>query len=214
MTSTQTTVLIADDHAIVRMGLRGVLDAAPDLTVVAEAATAAEALSQARLHRADVVLLDLQYHGHTERGTDVIPALLALEPTPVVIVLTTYDNDQDVLEALDAGARSYLLKDLPPQELLSAIRQAAAGRDAVDRRVAKRLAARGTAPASELSRRELDVLHLVAQGHTNADIAKTLFLSQATVKTHLVHIFSKLHVSSRTGAVAAARERGLLRPGT
>ncbi|GAA1331501.1 response regulator transcription factor [Brachybacterium rhamnosum] len=215
-------VLLADDHAIVRRGLLAVLAAEEGIEVVGEAGTAEAALDLARRVLPDVVLLDLQFGAGT-RGTAVIGPLRALDPPPAVLVLTTYDNDQDVLAAMDAGAAGYLLKDSPAEELATAVRRAGRGAgspgavtasDAVgaqlDARIARRLRDRDSPTA--LSARELEVLALVAAGRSNSAIASELFLSQATVKTHLVHVFDKLAVTSRTEAVAAARERGMLRP--
>lgn len=203
-------ILLSDDHAIVRRGLSAVLSAEPDLEVVAEADRPEEAVLHARSQPVDVVLLDLQYSTSSRRGTEVIPELRALDPAPTVLVLTTYDNDEDVLTAMDAGADGYLLKDSSPEDLAAAVRRAAGGRSALDRRVADRLARRDAEVA--LSAREREVLVLVAAGRTNAAIAAELFLSQATVKTHLVHIFDKLQARSRTDAVAKARAAGILRP--
>lgn len=202
-------ILVADDHAIVRRGLVWVLDAEEDLEVIAEAEAPEAARDRARLGDVDVVLLDLQFTTSTLRGTAVIPGLRAIEPPPAVVVLTTYDNDQDVLEAMEAGASGYLLKDSPPEELVGAVRRAALGTRVVDARVRSRLDA---GDPSALSEREREVLRLVAEGRTNAQIASELFLSQATVKTHLVHVFDKLEARSRTDAVARARARGILRP--
>ena len=199
-------VLLADDHAIVRRGLVAVLSAEDGLEVVGEAGTAEHALEIARRTTPDVVLLDLQFGGAL-RGTEVIAPLRALPEPPAVLVLTTYD----VIAAMDAGAAGYLLKDSPAEELAAAVRRAGQGRGAgLDPRIARRLRER-EAPTA-LSARELEVLGLVAAGRTNSAIAGELFLSQATVKTHLVHVFDKLGVASRTEAVAAARERGILRP--
>lgn len=202
-------ILLSDDHAIVRRGLGAVLEAHADIEVVGEAATAQEALAAARRLHPDVVLLDLQYGGGAERGSAVIAPLHALSPSPAVLVLTTYDNDQDVTEAMEAGADGYLLKDSEPETILEAVRRAAAGSGTVDPRLARR---RDQDSPERLTARERDVLALVADGRTNAQIATELFLSQATVKTHLVHVFEKLRVTSRTEAVAAARRLGILRP--
>lgn len=202
-------ILVADDHAIVRRGLVWVLDAHEDLQVVAEADSPEAARDRARRGDVDVVLLDLQFTTSRLRGSAVIPDLRAVEDPPAVVVLTTYDNDQDVLEAMEAGASGYLLKDSSPEELATAVRRAALGSRVVDERVRSRLDPTG--PES-LSEREREVLLLVAAGRTNAQIAAEMFLSQATVKTHLVHVFDKLGAGSRTDAVARARARGILRP--
>ena len=203
-------ILLSDDHAIVRRGLLAVLAAEEDVEVVAEAATTAEALLLARSVHPDVVLLDLSYGAGSVRGTEIIAELVALDPPPAVLVLTTYDNDQDVTAAMDAGARGYLLKDSPAEELVAAVRRARTEGSALDPRISRRLQRR--VGGHSLSSRELEVLALVAAGRTNAAIASELFLSQATVKTHLVHIFDKLGVTSRTEAVARARTEGMLRP--
>lgn len=203
-------VLLADDHAIVRRGLIAVLSAEADIEVIGDAPTPQEALLLARSTSPDVVLLDLQFGVGQERGTTVIPALREVESHPAVLVLTTYDNDQDVTAAMSAGAAGYLLKDSPAEELVAAVRRARSGTETVDARISQRLQRRGE--HATLSARELEVLSAVAVGRTNAQIAGDLFLSQATVKTHLVHIFDKLGVTRRTEAVARARQEGILRP--
>lgn len=202
-------ILLSDDHAIVRRGLAAVLSAQEDMEVVGEAGDVPTALAASRRLHPDLVLLDLQYGAGRERGATAVPLLHALDPRPVVVVLTTYDNDQDVTEAMEAGADGYLLKDSDPEALVAAVRRAAAGASAVDPRLARRTRQQGP---EQLTARERDVLGLVADGLTNAQIATELFLSQATVKTHLVHVFEKLGVASRTEAVAAARRLGILRP--
>ncbi|APX31983.1 DNA-binding response regulator [Brachybacterium sp. P6-10-X1] len=203
-------VLLADDHAIVRRGLVAVLGADSELEVVGEAATPQEAVLLARSRAPDVVVLDLRFGVGQQRGTDVIPDLRRAPSRPAVLVLTTYDNDQDVTAAMDAGAAGYLLKDSPAEELVAAVQRARSGAGTVDPRISRRLQERPADTA--LSARELEVLTRVAAGRTNAQIASDLFLSQATVKTHLVHVFDKLAVTSRTEAVARARSRGILRP--
>ncbi|MDN5687356.1 MAG: response regulator transcription factor [Brachybacterium sp.] len=203
-------VLLADDHAIVRRGLIAVLGAESEVEVIGEAATPQEAVLLARSTAPDVVLLDLQFGVGQQRGTDVIPALRQASSQPAVLVLTTYDNDQDVTAAMDAGAAGYLLKDSPAEELVAAVQRARSGAGSVDPRISQRLRERQA--DTTLSAREMEVLTRVAAGRTNAQIASDLFLSQATVKTHLVHVFDKLGVTSRTEAVARARARGILRP--
>ncbi|MEV1024712.1 response regulator transcription factor [Streptomyces sp. NPDC050264] len=204
-------LLLADDHPVVRAGLRAVLDAEPDFAIVAEAATAERAVELAAAGRLDVVLMDLQF-GAGLHGAEATARIAALDEAPRVLVLTTYDTDADILAAVEAGASGYLLKDAPPEELAAAVRTAASGRSALAPAIALRLMDRLRAPSEALSRRELEVLQLVRDGLSNAEIARQLFLSQATIKSHLVHIYAKLGVDSRTSAVAQAHQRGLLRP--
>ncbi|MER7335236.1 MULTISPECIES: response regulator transcription factor [unclassified Micromonospora] len=203
-------LLLADDHPVVRAGLRAVLATEPDLEVVAEAATAEQAVALAERDRVDVVLMDLQF-GAGMHGAEATAAITGRAGSPVVLVLTTYDTDADILAAVEAGASGYLLKDAPPEELAAAVRAAAAGRSALAPAVAHRLIDRMRAPGTALSRRETEVLQLVADGLSNQQISSRLHVSQATVKTHLVHVYGKLGVDSRTAAVAAARARGLIR---
>ncbi|MFG3709028.1 response regulator [Micromonospora sp. NPDC047670] len=203
-------LLLADDHPVVRAGLRAVLATEPDFEVVAEAATAEQAVALADPDRVDVVLMDLQF-GAGMHGADATAAITARPGGPVVLVLTTYDTDADILAAVEAGATGYLLKDAPPEELAAAVRAAAAGGSALAPAVAHRLMDRMRAPGTALSRRETEVLQLVADGLSNQQISGRLHLSLATVKTHLVHVYGKLGVDSRTAAVAAARARGLIR---
>ncbi|MCX5150406.1 response regulator transcription factor [Streptomyces sp. NPDC048550] len=203
-------LLLADDHPVVRAGLRAVLDTEPDFAVVAEAATAERAVELAASEPVDVVLMDLQF-GTGMHGSAATAAITARPGAPRVLVLTTYDTDADILAAVEAGASGYLLKDAPPEELAAAVRTAAAGQSALAPAVALRLMDRMRTPAEALTKRELEVLQLVADGLSNQQISKKLFLSQATVKSHLVHIYAKLGVDSRTSAVAAATTRRLIR---
>lgn len=203
-------LLLADDHPVVRAGLRAVLDTEPGLSVTAEAATAEQAVAQAHAGDFDVVLMDLQF-GAGMHGSEATAAITSRPGAPRVLVLTTYDTDADILAAVEAGASGYLLKDAPPEELAAAVRTAAAGRSALAPAVAHRLMDRMRAPAQALTKRELEVLQLVSEGLSNQQISKRLFLSQATVKSHLVHIYAKLGVDSRTAAVAAATDRRLIR---
>ncbi|MFB7788217.1 response regulator [Streptomyces vinaceus] len=203
-------LLLADDHPVVRAGLRAVLDTEPDFAVVAEAATAERAVELAASEPVDVVLMDLQF-GTGMHGSAATAAITAAAGAPRVLVLTTYDTDADILAAVEAGASGYLLKDAPPEELAAAVRTAAAGQSALAPAVALRLMDRMRTPAEALTKRELEVLQLVADGLSNQQISKKLFLSQATVKSHLVHIYAKLGVDSRTSAVAAATSRRLIR---
>ncbi|MET7741259.1 response regulator transcription factor [Streptomyces sp. NPDC005385] len=203
-------LLLADDHPVVRAGLRAVLSAEPDFEIVAEAPTAEEAVDRAGAGGVDVVLMDLQF-GTGLHGAEATAAITARPGAPRVLVLTTYDTDADILAAVEAGACGYLLKDAPPEELSAAVRTAASGHSALAPAVADRLMDRMRTPAAALSRRELEVLELVKDGLSNQQISKKLFLSQATVKSHLVHVYAKLGVDSRTSAVAAATERGVIR---
>ncbi len=211
MTGTAVDVVLADDHPVVRTGLRAVLEAEPDVRVVAEVGSAEELLARLRGGlRADVVLLDLQFGPGRLGGVDAVREIVATDGPPVLVV-TTYDADADILAAVEAGARGYLLKDAPTHELVAAVRAAAAGEVALGPAVQRRLLGRLRSPGTALTARELEVLALVAEGRTNDEIAHELFLSRATVKTHLVHVYDKLGAPSRTAAVAEARRRGLLR---
>ncbi|MEU9417228.1 response regulator transcription factor [Streptomyces sp. NPDC051000] len=203
-------LLLADDHPVVRAGLRAVLDTEADFAVVAEAATAERAVELAASAGVDVVLMDLQF-GPGMHGSQATALITARPDAPRVLVLTTYDTDADILAAVEAGASGYLLKDAPPEELAAAVRTAAAGQSALAPAVALRLMDRMRMPAQALTKRELEVLQLVADGLSNQQISKRLFLSQATVKSHLVHVYAKLGVDSRTAAVATAATRRLIR---
>ncbi|MFK4729213.1 response regulator transcription factor [Agromyces mediolanus] len=204
-------LMLADDHPVVRAGIRAMLEADPELGVVAEAGTAAEAVRLAEAGGVDLVLMDLQFPGELQ-GAEATRRIRALPDAPRVLVLTNYDTDADILGAIEAGASGYLLKDAPPEELLAAVRLAAAGEAALAPAVSSRLAAAEGAE-QRLTAREAEVLTLVAEGRSNRDIGRALFLSEATVKSHLVHIFTKLGVGSRTAAVARARELGAIRAG-
>ncbi|MDG4865595.1 response regulator transcription factor [Streptomyces sp. T-3] len=204
-------LLLADDHPVVRHGLRAVLDTEADFEVVAETASAEQAIELAAGGEVDVVLMDLQFGPGRMHGAEATAAIVGRAGGPRVLVLTTYDTDADILAAVEAGASGYLLKDAPPEELAAAVRTAAAGQSALAPAIAHRLMDRMRDPGEALSLRELEVLRLVADGLSNLQISKALFLSQATVKSHLVHVFAKLGVDSRTAAVAAATARGMLR---
>jgi len=202
------TVLIADDHPIVRDGLRGMFTGR-GFEVVGEAANGAEAVAMAERLRPDVVLMDLRMPGTD--GVAAITELARLGNPARVLVLTTYDTDSDVLPAIEAGATGYLLKDAPREDLFRAVEAAARGEAVLSPAVASRLMGRMREPVREtLSQRELEVLTLVARGSTNKEAAKKLFISEATVKTHLIHVYAKLGVKDRAAAVAVAFERGLL----
>jgi DNA-binding NarL/FixJ family response regulator len=204
-------LLIVDDHPVVRDGLRGMLANDPGLAVVGEASDGAEALALVESLQPDVVLMDLRMPGMG--GAAAIKALAERGSEARVLVLTTYDSDTDVVLAIEAGATGYLLKDSPREELLRAIRAAARGEAVLAPSVATRLVSQLRAPAPDaLSDRELEVLTLIAQGETNRGAASRLFISEATVKTHLIHVYEKLGVNDRAAAVATAYERGLLTP--
>jgi DNA-binding NarL/FixJ family response regulator len=206
-------LLIADDHPVVRDGLSGMFAADPGFEVVGEASDGAEAVRRAEALRPDVILLDLRMPGMD--GVTAITELARRHIESRVLVLTTYDTDGYVLPAIEAGATGYLLKDAPRDELLNAVRAAAAGRSVLAPSVASRLMHRVRTPAAEpLSRREIEVLELVAAGTTNRELAARLFISEATVKSHLLNIYTKLGVNDRAAAVAEAFRRGLLAFGT
>ncbi|GAA1266733.1 DNA-binding response regulator [Planotetraspora silvatica] len=202
-------LMIVDDHPVVREGLRGMLEADPEITVVGEAASGDEAVVRAAESRPDVILMDLRMPNGD--GVSATARVLAARPESRVIVLTTFETDQDIVRAVEAGAAGYLLKDTSRADLLAAIFSAARGETVLSPSVATRLVTRMRAPASEsLSPREAEVLSLVAEGLTNAEIGKTLFISEATVKTHLLRVFGKLGVSDRTAAVTVALDRGFI----
>jgi DNA-binding NarL/FixJ family response regulator len=202
-------LLIADDHPVVRDGLRGMLANEADFEVVGEAASGAEAVLLTERERPDVVLMDLQMPGVD--GATATAEITERFPGTRVLVLTTYDTDADILRAVEAGATGYLLKDAPRERLFPAIRSAARGETVLAPTVATRLVNRMRVPAEEtLTSREVEVLGLVARGSSNADVAASLFISEATVKTHLLHIFGKLGVDDRTAAVVSALERGII----
>jgi DNA-binding NarL/FixJ family response regulator len=204
-------VLIVDDHPVVRDGLRGVIDGEPDMQVVGEAGHGAEALARVAADPVDVVLMDLRMP--TMGGVEAIGQLRRRAPSVRVLVLTTFDTDRDVLPAIEAGATGYLLKDTPRDELLRAVRAAHRGEAVLSPAVAGRLMGQVRSPAQDqLSGRELEVLRLVAAGFTNRETAQKLFISEATVKTHLLHVYAKLEVRDRASAVAAGYQRGLLVP--
>jgi len=205
----QIRVIVVDDHPVVRAGMVALLSEAPDLTVVAEAANGAEALVAVHQHDVDVVLMDLRMP--VLDGVAATAAIRAVADPPRVLILTTYDTDADIVRAVEAGARGYLLKDAPTAVLADAIRRAARGETVPAPPVAARLADRLRAPSRpELTARELDVLRLVAIGLSNGDIGRELFIGEATVKTHLIRVFAKLEVTDRTAAVTAAYAQGLI----
>ncbi|RIH83803.1 response regulator [Calidithermus roseus] len=202
-------ILIVDDHPVVRAGLAGLLSSQPDFEVVGEAGNGQEALNMLERLDPDVVLMDLRMP-----GMDGVTAIRRMrsQSKSQVLVLTTFDTDAEIVQAVEAGATGYLLKDVPREELFRAVRLTARGEAVLSPPVAARLLGRMRSPSEEhLSNRELEVLGLVAKGFSNKEIAKRLHISEATVKTHLLHTFGKLGVDDRTAAVTAALERGILR---
>ncbi|WP_206447940.1 response regulator [Agrococcus sp. KRD186] len=202
-------ILLVDDHPVVRSGLRAVLEASEGLSVVGEAATGEEAVVLAEHLRPAVVLCDLRL-GAGMDGIATTAALRALAPAPAVLILTTFDRDAEILGAIEAGAAGYLLKDVAPAAIIDAIQRAARGDTVLGPDLAARVIQGIRNPLPRLTEREHDVLRLLATGAGNREMAKSLLVSEATVKSHLVHIFSKLDVDSRSRAVHVARQRGLL----
>ncbi len=203
------TVLLVDDHPVVREGVRGMLAGEPDIEIVAEAGSADEAVAMAGARRPDVILMDLRMPGGD--GVEATTRIMDTGSASRVLVLTTYESDTDILRAVEAGAAGYLLKDATRTELAEAIRIAARGETVLSPSIAARLVTRLRAPQPEtLSPREIEVLRLVAQGLTNAATGQRLCIAEATVKTHLLRIFVKLGVDDRTAAVTVAMSRGLL----
>ncbi|WP_371496767.1 response regulator transcription factor [Kitasatospora sp. NBC_00374] len=203
-------LVVCDDHAVVRAGLLALLASAPGIEVAGEAGSGEEAITLAARLRPDVVLMDLQL-GEGIDGIEATRRITAASSATRVLVLTTYDTDADITRAIAAGATGYLLKAERPEELFAAIHAAAQGRTALSPPVATRVMAQMRAPAPQLTDREHDILAQLAQGHGNREIARALFISEATVKTHLGRIYAKLGVDTRAGAVATAKERRLLR---
>lgn len=202
-------VLIVDDHPLMRAALSALFETDAGIDVVAAVGTTSEAVAYARRTHPDVVLMDLQFNRVFE-GARATREIRELPDPPAVLVLTNFDTDADIIEAIEAGAAGYLLKDAAPDDITAAIHAAAAGQTALSPVVATRLLARMQRPHASLSARELEVLGLVAEGHTNTEIAQRLHLSETTVKSHLAHIYPKLGVGSRTAAVAAARDAGII----
>ncbi|RNB43723.1 DNA-binding response regulator [Agromyces tardus] len=206
-------VVVADDHPIVRAGIVGLLESAPGIAVVGEAADGAAAVELAAAERPDLVLMDLRMPGLD--GAAATARIVAAGDGTRVLVLTTYETDDHILAAIEAGASGYLLKAAPQEEILAGIRAVAAGETVLAPSIAAKLVLRvradaASAPPPSLSPRELDVLRLVAEGRSNPEIARALVIGEATVKTHLVHVFEKLEVGDRTRAVTRAMELGLL----
>jgi DNA-binding NarL/FixJ family response regulator len=206
------TILVVDDHPVVRSGLVALLAVEPDLVVVGEAGEGAEALACVATLAPDVVLMDLRMPGMD--GADATARIVIDHPGTRVLVLTTFDTDDDILRAVEAGASGYLLKDTPRQELVAAIRAASRGETVLAPPVAARLMGRmrgaGAGGADQLTPREVEVLAAVGRGLSNGEIGRELFIGEATVKTHLLRVFQKLAVDDRTRAVTVAIERGIL----
>ncbi|OIP01946.1 MAG: DNA-binding response regulator, partial [Armatimonadetes bacterium CG2_30_66_41] len=200
-------VLVADDHPVGREGLAALINRRPDMAVVAEASTGQEAVEQFLLHRPDVALLDLRMPEMD--GVEVIAAIREQVPTARLVVLTTYADEEDIHRSLRAGARGYLLKDAPRDELLDCVRAVHDGQTVIPPAIALKLASR--LRATELTPRELDVLRLLATGQSNKQIAAALFIAEGTVKTHVNALLRKLEAADRTGVVTLALKRGLLR---
>jgi DNA-binding NarL/FixJ family response regulator len=199
-------ILVVEDHNVVRQGLVALIQTVPDMNVVAEAADGAEAVELYRTHRPDVTLMDLRLPRMS--GVDAIKAIRGQFPAARVIVLTTFDGDENIFRALQAGARGYLLKDMFGDELMEAIRTVHAGKTRIPPDIAQRLAERMGGPS--LTNRELEVLTLIVSGKSNRDIGNQLAISEATVKTHINNILSKLGVSDRTQAATTAIQRGIV----
>lgn len=204
-----TTVLLVDDHPVVRSGLRAVLDQDPDITIVGESATGEEALQLARHLAPSVVLCDLRL-GDGIDGIETTTELRKLNPPPAVIILTTFDRDAEILGAIEAGAAGYLLKDADPETIIDAIGRARDGELVLTPDVASRVLRGVRNPLPKLTGREIEVLSLLATGATNREISKALFIAEATVKSHISHIFTKLDVDGRSKAIHLAQSIGLI----
>ncbi len=203
-----TTVLLVDDHPVVRSGLRAVLES-DSVHVVGEAATGEEAVALAAHLHPDVVLCDLRLGAGID-GVQTTAALRALEPAPAVLILTTFDRDAEILGAIEAGAAGYLLKDVAPDVIIEGIHRAAAGDMVLAPDLADRVLKGMRNPLPKLTEREVEVLRLLATGASNKEMARALFVTEATVKSHIAHIFTKLDVDSRSRAIHLAQETGLI----
>ncbi|CAM2953593.1 response regulator transcription factor [Prescottella defluvii] len=204
------SVLLVDDHLVVRAGLKALLDSQPDVEVIGEADTGEDAVAMAADRSPDVVMMDLALGAGID-GVEAIRRIRTARPDQPVLVFTTYDTDADVVRALDAGAIGYLLKDSAPRDIFGAIRDAVAGRSVLSPPVASRVLDRMRRPDQALTAREAELLTLLAEGLTNKELGKRLFISEATVKTHLAHIYAKLGVDSRAAAVSIALRRDGIR---
>jgi len=203
-------IIISDDHPVVRSGLRALLDSQPDFRIIAEAENGQDAIRLSGSHTPDVILMDLQMP--LLDGLAAIKHIHAQQPDVSILVLTTYDSDADIMPAIEAGATGYLLKDAPPESLFRAVRSAAQGEGVYAPSVAERISRRlSRTTKNTLSTREIEVLDLAAKGNSNKEIADRLHITEATVKSHFVHIFTKLEVADRTAAVTAALKRRIIR---
>lgn len=199
-------VMIVDDHPIIRVGLSLMLSNEDDLKVVAQATSESEAVEYYRIHQPDVTLMDIRLSDGN--GVDAVTSIRAEFPQAQIVMFTTYDGDEDIYRGLQAGAAAYLLKDSPPEEILDAIRKVHAGQKYITKNVGEKLAER--IQYQEMTERELEVLHEMAKGKSNAEIGDALCVTEGTVKFHINHILSKLDVSDRTQAVLLAIKRGLV----
>jgi two-component system, NarL family, response regulator len=206
-TATHARVLLVDDHSLLRTGVANIINQEPDLEVVAEAANGRDGIDAFLVHRPDVVLMDLRMPGM--EGVEAVQQIRAIDPQARVVVLTTYDADEDIARALQAGAKAYILKDIAADALVTCIRDVLAGKTYLAPAAAAKLAERVT--QVQLTPRELAALQLMANGSSNKEIAVALKISERTVKSHLAHLFDKLQVTSRTEAVRVATRRGLVR---
>lgn len=200
------TVLLVDDHLVVRSGLRALLGTQPDLHVIAEAASGEEALDRVQEHSPAVVVMDLAM-GAGMDGIEAIRRIRERDRSQAILVFTTYDSDADIVRAVDAGAMGYLLKDAAPEEIFSAIRGAVQGKSVMSPPVASRLFQQLRNPEEILTPREAELLSLLTEGLSNRELGRRLFISEATVKTHLAHIYAKLGVETRAAAIATAIRR-------
>ncbi|WP_309132534.1 response regulator transcription factor [Brevibacterium sp.] len=203
-------ILLVDDHPIVRAGLAALINGHGDMRVVAEAQDMDSALRAVACHRPDIVLMDLNLGAAEHSGAEITAAIR--DKPSRVLVLTTYQTESDILRALDAGASGYLLKDAPAEELFAAIRATARGETVLSPAIASTLVRRSSRPGPTVTEREVEVLELLARGLGNKELAKEMLVSEGTVKAHLAHIYTKLGVDTRAGAVAAAIERRIIRP--
>ncbi|OKX88490.1 response regulator [Corynebacterium glutamicum] len=207
-------ILLADDHPVVRAGLASLLASEDDFEIVDMVGTPDDAVARAAEGGVDVVLMDLRFGDQpgieVAGGVDATRRIRALDNPPQVLVVTNYSTDGDVVGAVSAGAVGYLLKDSSPEDLIAGVRDAARGESVLSKQVASKIMGRMNNPMTALSAREIEVLSLVAQGQSNREIGKKLFLTEATVKSHMGHVFNKLDVTSRTAAVAEARQRGII----